>query len=49
MFSTKNRQRLLIPPIQTELHDYLVGVLNNIDCPSLQVGGAEEHVRAGLA
>ena len=43
-FSTKNRERLLTPAIQTEIHPYLAGVLNGIDCPSLQVGGVEDHV-----
>ena len=51
MFSTKNRERVLTPAIQTELHPYLAGTLNNIDCPSLQVGGIEDHVHLffGLA
>lgn len=44
VFSTKYRERVLTPSIRTELHPYLVGVLNNIDCPSLQVGGVEDHV-----
>lgn len=44
VFSTKNRVRCLTPTIQTELHPYLAGVLNGIDCPSLQVGGVEDHV-----
>ena len=44
VFSTKNRNPILNPEIQTELHPYLVGVLNGIDCPSLQVGGVEDHV-----
>lgn len=44
VFSTKNREPLLTPPIQTELHPYLAGVLDNIECPSLQVGGVEDHV-----
>ncbi len=44
VFSTKNRVRYLTPTIQTELHPYLSGVLNGIDCPSLQVGGVEDHV-----
>jgi len=44
VFSTKNRERILTPDIQTELHPYLAGTLDNIDCPSLQVGGFEDHV-----
>ncbi len=43
VFSTKNHQRVLTPAIRTELHPYLAGILDNIDCPSLQVGGIEYH------
>jgi putative transposase len=44
VFSTKNRERVLTPAIQAELHRYLAGTLDNIDCPSLRVGGVEDHV-----
>ncbi|SRR5258708_3540898 len=44
VFSTKNRERFLTTALQTELHPYLAGVLKGIDCPSLQVGGVEDHV-----
>src|SRR5580698_8565726 len=44
VFGTKHRERLLAPAIQTELHPYLAGILDNIECPSLQVGGVEDHV-----
>ena len=44
VFSTKNRVRTLTPAIQSELHPYLAGTLDNIDCPSLQVGGIADHV-----
>jgi putative transposase len=44
VFSTKNRERVLTPTLQTELHPYLAGILDNIDCPSLQVGGLDDHV-----
>jgi len=43
-FSAKNRTRVLTPAIQAELHPYLAGTLDHIDCPSLQVGGVEDHV-----
>jgi len=42
--STKNRERVLVPAIQTELHPYIAVTLDRIDCPSLQVGGVEDHV-----
>lgn len=44
IFSTKNRIPVLTPEIQTELHPYLSVVLREYDCPSLQVGGVEDHV-----
>lgn len=44
VFSTKNREVVLNAAIQSELHPYLAGTLDGIDCPSLQVGGVENHV-----
>lgn len=44
VFSTKNREPFLSTSMQSELHPYLAGTLDNIDCPSLQVGGVEDHV-----
>jgi REP element-mobilizing transposase RayT len=44
VFSAKNRERMLTPAIQTELHPYLAVTLDNIQCPSLQIGGIEDHV-----
>jgi len=44
VFSTKNRQPWLTHQISTELHPYLVGVLKNLECPSIQVGGVSDHV-----
>jgi REP element-mobilizing transposase RayT len=44
IFSTKERSPCLSPGIQSELHPYLAVVLRDNDCPSLKVGGAEDHV-----
>jgi REP element-mobilizing transposase RayT len=44
IFSTKNRVRILTPEIRTELFPYLSVVLNDHDCPSLRVGGVEDHI-----
>jgi REP element-mobilizing transposase RayT len=44
VFSTKNRVPVLTPEIRGELHPYLSVVLNNDGCPSLRVGGVEDHV-----
>ncbi len=42
---------MLTNGIQSELHPYIAGVLDNIECPSLQVGGVKDHVHMffGLA
>jgi putative transposase len=44
VFSTKNREPLLSAALQNELHPYIAGTLDHIDCPSLRVGGVEDHV-----
>ena len=44
VFSTKNRAPLIDSKIQSELHAYLVGILEGVECPSLQVGGVKDHV-----
>jgi len=45
VFSTKHRQPLLIDPtLRQRTHAYLVGVCNNLDSPSIRVGGVEDHV-----
>jgi putative transposase len=44
IFSTKNREPVLVPEIRTELQSYLAGVLREEECPALQVGGVEDHV-----
>jgi REP element-mobilizing transposase RayT len=45
VFSTKNRQPFLQDAaIRDELHNYLGGTCNNLDCPVLRVGGIADHV-----
>ena len=45
VFSTKNRQPFLQDKAFRErVHAYLVGICNNLDCPSLKTGGVEDHV-----
>jgi REP element-mobilizing transposase RayT len=45
IFSTKHRQPLLTTPApQAELHRYLGGACRNLGCPSITVGGAEDHI-----
>ncbi|NLG18168.1 MAG: IS200/IS605 family transposase [Fibrobacter sp.] len=44
VFSTKNRRPIINKEIQGQLHAYLTGILKNLNCPSLQTGGTEDHV-----
>jgi putative transposase len=45
VFSTKNRAPFLRDPVFRErVHAYLVGICKNHDCPSLRIGGVEDHV-----
>jgi REP element-mobilizing transposase RayT len=45
VFSTKHRApRLVDPALRERTHAYLVGVCNNLDSPSIRVGGIEDHV-----
>ena len=44
VFSTKFRQTLIYPPLETELHNYVGGICNNLDCPVLKVGGYTDHI-----
>ena len=44
IFSTKHRQALIRPEIRSRLHAYFVGILDNLESPSLQTGGADDHV-----
>ena len=44
VFSTKNREHWLIGDVAKEIHPYLAGILNNQECPSIQVGGISDHV-----
>lgn len=46
VFSTKDRTPWIAPAIRQELHPYIVSVLANIGCPSIQTGGGEDHVHA---
>src|SRR5579872_2837841 len=45
VFSTKNRVPLLEDvALRDEMHNYLGGTCNQLDCPVLRVGGAADHV-----
>lgn len=44
VFSTKHRQAMIHPPIEAELHAYLGGICNNLECHPIKVGGYTDHV-----
>jgi putative transposase len=44
VFSTKYRQPLIHEPVESELHAYLGGVCNDLDCHVLNVGGYTDHI-----
>jgi len=45
VFSTKDRRPFLRDiPLRQELHHYLGGILKNLDCQPIIVGGVEDHV-----
>jgi REP element-mobilizing transposase RayT len=45
VFSTKDRRPLLRDkPLREELHRYLGGILTNLDCQPIIIGGVEDHV-----
>jgi len=44
VFSTKNRETLIYPPYEEELHSYLGGICNNLESPAIKIGGHTDHV-----
>lgn len=44
VFSTKERRNFIVPAVEAELHAYMGGICNNLDSPSLAIGGIENHV-----
>jgi putative transposase len=44
IFSTKHRRKLIMPPIELELHRYLGAICNNLECPVVKVGGFTDHI-----
>ncbi len=45
VFSTKHRHpHLATPELRGTMAGYMVGILRNINCPSLIIGGTEDHM-----
>ncbi|GEO05705.1 transposase [Adhaeribacter aerolatus] len=44
IFSTKHRMPLIQPRVEAELHQYLGGICNNLECIPIIVGGYTDHI-----
>ena len=44
VFSTKERRACWRSDLRDEMHRYVAGVSNNLDCPTIIVGGATDHI-----
>lgn len=44
VFSTKDRYNWIVPPIEDQLHRYLVTTCNSLSCHALEIGGTENHI-----
>jgi putative transposase len=44
IFSTKNREPLIVPELAKELYPYIGGIARNRKCTLLRIGGVEDHV-----
>jgi REP element-mobilizing transposase RayT len=44
VFSTSHRDPKLNPEVREDLFPYFTGILRNIGCQTIQIGGVEDHV-----
>ncbi|MCW3092127.1 MAG: tnpA [Ferruginibacter sp.] len=44
IWSTKYRQHLVHPPFEADLHAYLGGICNRLECRPIKIGGFTDHV-----
>ncbi len=44
IFSTKQREPLITPAVEPELHAYLIAIFRDLECPSLQINGTSNHI-----
>jgi REP element-mobilizing transposase RayT len=49
VFSTKNREPFITPPVEGELHPYMATIFREHDSPSLIIDGTTDHVHALFA
>lgn len=43
IFSTKNRQPLILPEFRDKLHAYMAGILKQIDSPAILINSVADH------
>jgi len=43
-FSTKYREPLIFPPYEDELHAYIGGICNKLQCYPVKIGGYTDHI-----
>jgi putative transposase len=44
VFTTKNREPLILPELESELYAYIAAIHKNMTCPLLKIGGTENHL-----
>ena len=44
IFSTKDRLPLITSQIESELYKYMSGILRNLDCLAIKIGGTSDHL-----
>ncbi|WP_031385958.1 IS200/IS605 family transposase [Desulfonatronum thiodismutans] len=44
VFSTKNREPLILPELEPELYAYIAAIHKKLACPLLKIGGTENHL-----
>lgn len=44
VFSTKYRRHLIDEQIETDLHKYITGICNQLECYPIRVGGYTDHI-----
>jgi putative transposase len=44
IFSTKEREPLISPSVETDLHSFMAGILKDMQCPALTIGVRPDHI-----
>jgi REP element-mobilizing transposase RayT len=49
IFSTKDRRSFLrSKELRNEIYAYMAGILKNLECHPIKIGGVEDHVHIGI-